>query len=823
MTDPDASAPEKKLDPSANPIPMPNAFSNKTATDAAASNQVIDPIPPKSEPEKLAEAVSPPKENPPAKEGSAETKVSKRASDDKDEDDDFAREYKPLHPEVRPHAFVVMPFGQKKGPDGRPFDFNAIYKTLIKPAIEEAGFEAFRADEETSSGDILTDMFQELLLADMVICDLSIDNANAFYELGIRHALRKRGVAHIQAGRAYMPFDIFNVRTLPYHITEDGLPDPAHLRNDMKAIARLIKDTWKSDRDLVHSPIYNLLSGLKEPERKSLQTHLATGFWREYDQWRDRVNIAQRDKHIGDILLLTEEIRNPLIREDAIAEVGRALAKLGRYELALKQYREGIEVNPANLDFRREEAFHLNRVGRVNEAIVKLEGILKDFPNDNKTITYLGRIYKEMWTTSWLRVRNRQKRMKFAYDNYHWLIQSIDIYTKGFQLDLRDPYPGINAFTLSMLAIHLADRFDSKKNPDPDIARIRHMLPALQNTLQFSLESKIAYDPEGADYWTLASMAELNLFTSNDITEVTRSYRKSVTSIRRDLFALRSSLEQLETIKALGVRENFISACIQLIKEEIRHASAGDTSNITQSDRPGSKATGGRALIITGYMVDYSGKDKKSFPPEKESDIRHEIRKRVEKFNPTPQDRAFLAGLSAGSEIIFAEVCAELGMKVKVFLPHTEAAYTRRFITPAGQDWQKRFYDLRNNPLVDDIYQIEHLGQYKDGDNIYERNGRWAIYSALGRVGVDNMRMIAVANEFIGDTKDRDILLTRYMIDLMRNLGGVVEEIINPSKYIHNVIDSALEQLIKQGNGSNNGSKTKLRKLTKSNNQKTVQ
>ncbi len=173
-----------------------------------------------------------------------------------------------IHPEVRPHAFVVMPFGKKKGGDGSLYDFNMIYKTLIVPALEEAGFEPFRADEETTSGDILTDMFQELLLADLCICDLSIDNANVYYELGIRHAFRKRGVVHIQAGRAYMPFDIFNVRTLPYHITPEGVPDPDFIKNDIQAIARMTRDTWASDRDAIHSPIFNLLTGLKEPERK---------------------------------------------------------------------------------------------------------------------------------------------------------------------------------------------------------------------------------------------------------------------------------------------------------------------------------------------------------------------------------------------------------------------------------------------------------------------------------------------------------------------------------------------------------------------------
>ena len=144
-----------------------------------------------------------------------------------------------IRPENRPHAFVIMPFGKKKGGDGSIYDFNAIYTQLIKPTLEMAGFEAFRADEETTSGDILTDMFQELLLADLCLVDMSIDNANVFYELGIRHAFRKRGIVHIQAGRAYMPFDIFNVRTIPYHITPEGTPDPSFLDKDKAAIARV--------------------------------------------------------------------------------------------------------------------------------------------------------------------------------------------------------------------------------------------------------------------------------------------------------------------------------------------------------------------------------------------------------------------------------------------------------------------------------------------------------------------------------------------------------------------------------------------------------
>ncbi|MGB7874091.1 MAG: TRAFs-binding domain-containing protein, partial [Anaerolineales bacterium] len=464
-------------------------------------------------------------------------------------------EKKKLRPEVRPHAFVVMPFGKKKGGDGSPYDFNSIYQTLIKPALELAGFESFRADEATASGDILTDMFQELLLADLVIADLSIDNANAFYELGIRHAFRKRGVVHIQAGRAYMPFDVFNVRTLPYHITPDGVPDPEFLEKDIQSIARLARDTWASDRDAIHSPIFNLLTGLDEPDQKALRTPLATGFWREYNEWKSRVTVAQRQKRIGDILLLTEEISNPLIKEEAVGQAGKALANMGRNELALAQYRQGLEINPDNIFFRREEAFHLNRVGKVNEAIVKIEAILADHPDDGESTAYLGRIYKEMWGDSWRWVEDPEKRLQKAFDSYHWLMKSYQIYVRGFRTDLDQFYPGINALTLATILVTLADRFDDKDDPDPEIVIIREDLPELHGTLEFALEVQAA-NPN-ADYWTLVSLAELHALTSDSVQRVVRAYRKALTASRRNIFFLESSIQQLEILKSLEMRLEF--------------------------------------------------------------------------------------------------------------------------------------------------------------------------------------------------------------------------------------------------------------------------
>src|SRR5437764_4876478 len=124
-----------------------------------------------------------------------------------------------------------MPYGVKDG-----IDFNRVYADLIRPALESAGLETFRADEELRAGNIRTDMFQELLLADLVVVDLSIDNPNVWYELGVRHALRPRGVVQIQGKRDYLPFDVYVDRALRYRL-KDGVPDPTHLAHDTASLA----------------------------------------------------------------------------------------------------------------------------------------------------------------------------------------------------------------------------------------------------------------------------------------------------------------------------------------------------------------------------------------------------------------------------------------------------------------------------------------------------------------------------------------------------------------------------------------------------------
>src|SRR5215475_11954088 len=130
----------------------------------------------------------------------------------------------------RKRVFVVMPFGRKEVPkkpsvdspaearrsDMLQVDFDLVYEKLFRPALEAAGLQAFRADDEESAGDILKDMFAELVTADFVLADISILNANVFYELGIRHTVGRRGVICLHAGWTNRPFDDAPQSTFKY-------------------------------------------------------------------------------------------------------------------------------------------------------------------------------------------------------------------------------------------------------------------------------------------------------------------------------------------------------------------------------------------------------------------------------------------------------------------------------------------------------------------------------------------------------------------------------------------------------------------------------
>ena len=120
------------------------------------------------------------------------------------------------------HCFFVMPFAK---------EFDDVYST-ISSALEqeELRVECHRADEIVGGGEVMTDVLRNLAEAELIIADLTGDNPNVFYELGIAHTVRcKEAVLLIrQTGSDVsrdrkIPFDVQHYRRIEYQPGPDGL------------------------------------------------------------------------------------------------------------------------------------------------------------------------------------------------------------------------------------------------------------------------------------------------------------------------------------------------------------------------------------------------------------------------------------------------------------------------------------------------------------------------------------------------------------------------------------------------------------------------
>src|SRR5208337_4477824 len=189
-------------------------------------------------------------------------------------------------------AFIIRPFGKKKDRSGREIDFNRVQTDLIDPALKAVKLDGGTTGEIVESGNIRQDMFALILEADIVVCDMTIHNANVFYELGIRHALRKKHSVLIRGDNSAddVPFDNLTDRYLSYDLDK---PDAA-----LEQLTKTLRDTLASDR--TDSPIFDMLPTLLEVDPTSVQV-LPRDFAQEVER-------AKAGRAAGWLRLLSQEV-----------------------------------------------------------------------------------------------------------------------------------------------------------------------------------------------------------------------------------------------------------------------------------------------------------------------------------------------------------------------------------------------------------------------------------------------------------------------------------------------------------------------------------
>jgi len=207
-------------------------------------------------------------------------------------------------------CFVVAPIG----PDGSAIRARSdqIFNHVITPVAKDCGFEAIRADKISEPGLITTQVIDHLLNDAVVVADLTGNNANVFYELAVRHAIRKPYVQIIQKGER-IPFDVAGVRTI--EIDHTNLDSVATAKEEM---ARQIRFTTTNEAK-IESPIsvaidFEKLRKSDDPAKRQLADILKG--MNEIGALVDR-RLASMEKRLVEARIMDIDIAVRRIRDDA--------------------------------------------------------------------------------------------------------------------------------------------------------------------------------------------------------------------------------------------------------------------------------------------------------------------------------------------------------------------------------------------------------------------------------------------------------------------------------------------------------------------------
>ena len=438
----------------------------------------------------------------------------------------------------KPLCFVLMPFGKKPNVSGSLIDFDSVYNELFAPAINEAGLEPLRADEEMTGGIIHKPMYERLILCEYAIADLTTANANVFYELGIRHAVRPSSTLLLFAeGGGQLPFDVAPLRAISYRLSAEG--KPTDIINTKKLLIDLLNEAKKDKTD---SPLYQLVNDYPDID------HTKTDVFREQVEYssemKKKLSVARKEgiqslrnleKELGDIKNVEASVVTDLFLSYRAVKGWKEMISL--VEKMSKPLASTVMI-------QEQFALALNRDLNGDEAEQVLLNLLDKRGPSSETFGILGRVYKDRWEQA---QKSGEKILAKSLLN-----KAIDAYLKGFEADWRDAYPGINAITLMEIK-------------DPPDLRKEKIIPVVTYAVERRIESG------KPDYWDYATLLELAVLAKNE-DEASNALVDSLSAIR-EIWEPETTVRNLRLIReAREKRNEKIKWADEVEKELDKHA-----------------------------------------------------------------------------------------------------------------------------------------------------------------------------------------------------------------------------------------------------------
>jgi hypothetical protein len=161
-----------------------------------------------------------------------------------------------------------------------------------------------------------------------------------------------------------------------------------------------------------------------------------------------------------------------------------------------------------------------------------------------------------------------------------------------------------------------------------------------------------------------------------------------------------------------------------------------------------------QVILFTGHRIDAEGRPTPRFPAKKEAQARTMILEAVAQVKEKAQGPLLgISGGASGGDILFHEVCEELGIPTKMYLAVPKSDYVRRSVADGGADWVNRFNRLYHHLQPEILLESTELPRWlraKSAYSIWQRSNLWMLYTAL-TVSQENVTLMALWNGAVGD------------------------------------------------------------------------
>jgi hypothetical protein len=630
-------------------------------------------------------------------------------------------------------AFVVRPFGKKKDLADNEIDFDRVERELIGPALDRLGVTGRTTGEILEAGNIRADMFQRLLTADLVIADVSVHNANVFYELGIRHALRHRSTFLIRCRADQFPFDLQTDRYFEY---DRDIPAAA-----LEALVAGLRQTLDSQRQ--DSPVFQSLPELVPQDQGRFRV-VPFDFCEEVAQAADA-------KEVGDLALFAAEVEGLEWEAEGLRVVGRAQVRLADFARARDTWGRVRQVEPHDKEANLVLGTVYERLGQATLANQAIERVLgrTDLEAADRAEAHalLGRNKKNQWKDGWWNLVDLSDRRDEALRSPQ-LQESFEAYRRAFREDRHHFYSGLNALAMLTVLVQLArgrpevwaEGFASRADATRDLIERDRQLGRLTTGVELALETALSRQgPDGKiDPWLALSQADLACLTARPPALVATAYRRALTpaeGLHRNTAEM-----QLRIYEHLGLLGANVQSALQAV--------------VAARSQGVPVAPPARVLLFTGHRIDERDQSAPRFPAARESSARSAITEQIRQEQAQAGGLCLgIAGGANGGDILFHEVCSELGIPSKLCLVMPREPYIGQAVQPAAPAWVSRFDRIwQRGPTrtLNTSVELPRWLRSKPAYGVWQRSNRWLLCNAV-TYGAERVTLIALWDGRPGD------------------------------------------------------------------------